>query len=610
MGDRRRRGDQGNFDDRKWNRDRDQRDFDFSGSGRYDRSHYTSGASRDSSVKTGRGRSLRRESGYDNRGQVASAGGFGRRVGSHSVSRRRQPYADRFFDDMRIKETDPWPEKQQQPPAAAENAAAVKRLEDLKAAHPLVSREPVASYSRESPNYARGGDVSSYSRDSYGSGAGKKHSSKRRRKLPIILGAVLAVVLLGGGAAFAYMNNITGNLHSNIDDNLRNALVKTDMANEPFYLLLLGTDGSAVRDGDAEFGGMYRSDSMMLARIDPVEKKVALVSIGRDTMVDLPGYGEQKINAAYGLGGPALAVETVSQLAGVPISHYAQVDFDGFSGLVDALGGIEVDVPVAIDDWEAGGSLEAGEQTLDGDGALILCRSRNTFIDNAHPDAMRAANQRLVLSAIAKKLLDSDIATIAGSVQALSQFVSTDLEITDIIGLAQTMKGLDSSQDIFTAAAPTTSQYVGDMWCEYIDKGAWKSMIERMNKGLPPAESTIVDETTGLVLSSSGGEAGLDTSPKYASVTVKNGTNIQGAAAQTRTKLMDSGFVNVMVGDVAEGYAYPHTLVVYNNDNEEYEAEQIVRYIGQGQAFKNDGSYLLVDADFLVIIGEDWKAES
>ena len=75
-----------------------------------------------------------------------------------------------------------------------------------------------------------------------------------------------------------------------------------------------------------------------------------MVSIYRDTMVELPGYGKQKINAAYAFGGPSLAVKTVSKLAGVPIHHYAEIDFNGFEDVVNALGGVEVDVPMAIDD--------------------------------------------------------------------------------------------------------------------------------------------------------------------------------------------------------------------------------------------------------------------
>ncbi len=577
MGDRRRRSSYSSSDEQSRGRDYP-RSRDSWERSRYDRSQYGSGASRDASVKSGRGHSLRRESPYGHHAQSRGSS-YSRTQGRDyspgrnvppSRAKSRGPYHDTFYEDMRLK--------------GSSSAGSARDASPARSA-------AVRDYSREAVL--------------------EKRRKRKPRKALIAVAIVAALVLVGGGAAFAYVSNISGNLHSGVDQNLRNALVKTDMANEPFYMLLLGTDGSAERDQTGELDGMYRSDSMMLARIDAPQKKATLVSIARDTLVDIPGYGEQKINAAFGFGGPALAVQTVSQMAGVPISHYAQVDFDGFSALVDALGGVEVDVPMEFNDADAGGHVDAGLHTLDGNEALILCRARNTYADiAAHPDEMRAANQRLVLAAIAKKLLDSDIVTIAGSVQSLSRFVSTDLELTDIIGLAQALQGMDSSADIYTAQAPANSQYVDDIWYEYIDKKAWNSMMERIKQGQSPTEESLVDELTGTVIATAGKDANLSTGIKYSTVTVKNGTNHQGLAAQTRTKLMDLGFANVVVGDIAEGYDYPNTFVIYQNDSEAYEAQQIAELLGQGRPLKNDGSYLLAETDFLVLIGEDWQLGS
>lgn len=319
----------------------------------------------------------------------------------------------------------------------------------------------------------------------------------------MVVAAVLVVCL---GAAFAYYQALSGNLHTGVDQDLRDSLVETDLANEPFYVLLMGTDGSNDRAASEEYAGdSFRADSMILARIDPVSKKVTMVSIHRDTLVDMGEYGNNKLNAAHALGGAALTVETVSKLAGVPISHYAEINFDGFKDIVDALGGVEVDVPMEIDDEDAGGYLAQGLQTLNGDQALILCRSRHAYDDiGGAGDSYRAANQRLVLSAIAKKILAADIATMASTVTALSQYLTTDLEITDIIGLAQSMQGLDPATDIYSAMEPTTSAYVDGIWYEYNDTTAWKAMMARVDKGLPPTEEDIVDEVSGTVLATTG----------------------------------------------------------------------------------------------------------
>ena len=98
----------------------------------------------------------------------------------------------------------------------------------------------------------------------------------------------------------------------------------------------------------AEGDGASRADVTMLCRIDPDIATVDLVSIPRDTMVEIDGYGTQKINAAYSFGGAAGAVETVSQFAGVDISHYAEVHFEELESVVDELGGIWVNVPEAF----------------------------------------------------------------------------------------------------------------------------------------------------------------------------------------------------------------------------------------------------------------------
>ena len=220
--------------------------------------------------------------------------------------------------------------------------------------------------------------AASFSRDSTQAEYARIRAKKKRRKIiGGVIGALFAVLLVGGGAVLAYMGILNGKLSFGIDDETRGALVDKSLS-EPFYMLLMGTDKSEDRDASGEFGDAYRSDSMMLARIDPQQKKVTLVSIERDTLVDIDGYGINKINAAYALGGPSLAVKTVSEFAGVPISHYAEINFDGFKAVVDALGGVDVNVSIDIDDPEAGGSLSAGEQTINGDQALILCRSRHT----------------------------------------------------------------------------------------------------------------------------------------------------------------------------------------------------------------------------------------
>lgn len=431
---------------------------------------------------------------------------------------------------------------------------------------------------------------------------------KRHRTVFIALAVVAVLVLGGAGAAFAYYATLSGNLHEGVTQDLREALVKTDLANEPFYILLMGTDGSNDRAASEEFAGdQFRSDSIILTRVDPVNKKVTMVSLHRDTLIDMGEYGQNKLNAAHAIGGPALTVEMVSKLAGVPISHYAEINFDGFKDIVDALGGVDVDVPMTIDDEDAGGHLDAGLQTLSGDQALILCRSRHAYDEFGDGDSYRAANQRLVLSAIAKKILAADVATMAGTVQALSQYVTTDLEITDIIGLAQTMQGLDPATDIYSAMEPTTSKYVNDIWYEINNVEEWKKMMGRVNQGLPPTEEDIVDEGSGTILATTGGgevQKGSGTASKQAkTVSVRNGNGVAGAGSVAAERIEALGYT--VDSDNADSFDYAQTLVVYNDASQADAAQQIANALEAGTLVLNDGSYTF-DSGFLVVLGADF----
>ena len=116
------------------------------------------------------------------------------------------------------------------------------------------------------------------------------------------------------------------------------------LASKPSLILLLGTDG----DKTAARADASRSDSILLVRTDPGRHRLAYLSIPRDLRVDIPGHGPNKINAAFQLGGPSLTLKTVRALTGLQPNHVVMVDFDDFRTVIDALGGVEIDVPKPI----------------------------------------------------------------------------------------------------------------------------------------------------------------------------------------------------------------------------------------------------------------------
>ena len=326
-----------------------------------------------------------------------------------------------------------------------------------------------------------------------------------------LLGLLVAVVAF---VAFAipYVIRVNSNLQNEerITEELREALTLTEERepDDPFYMLLMGIDRDEGRTESAEYGAddsNYRSDSIMLVRVDPKTPSVTLVSIHRDTWVELGEYGMQKINAAFTFGGPAYMVETVEKLAGVEISHYAEVDMDGFASIVNQLGGITVNLGVDVyDPYYTGLDLKAGEQEINGYTAALLCRARHAYDSYGDGDVYRAANQRAVISAIVKKILKSDPVTMASTVETLSHYVNTDFDVATILDLASQFRKLDVDNNVWSGMCPTAGYYDESLgvWYEELQVDAWNEMMERVKAGLPPLAEGEEDQTAGIAASS------------------------------------------------------------------------------------------------------------
>jgi LCP family protein required for cell wall assembly len=180
----------------------------------------------------------------------------------------------------------------------------------------------------------------------------------------------------------------------------------------PNTILVLGSDArtkSSKEPGANKIGQPSRSDTIMLMRVGG--GKSARLSIPRDTMVDIPGHGRGKINAAYAYGGPGLATKTISQYLGIPINHLVEVDFENFPAFIDALGGIDYKGGCVVSringGFRNGGytlRLHRGENHLDGKQALALARTRKNECNPAENDLSRARRQQKILSAIKSRL--------------------------------------------------------------------------------------------------------------------------------------------------------------------------------------------------------------
>jgi polyisoprenyl-teichoic acid--peptidoglycan teichoic acid transferase len=214
----------------------------------------------------------------------------------------------------------------------------------------------------------------------------------------------------------------------------------------PVNILLIGSD----KRSDTENG---RSDSFVVLHISADRKNAYLVSFPRDMWVAIPGHGTAKINAAYSWGGSALAVQTVEQLTGARIDHVATTDFSDFVGLVNVVGVVTVDNPVASKarDATTGVSYDwpKGPVLLDGPAALVFSRQRYELPNG---DLDRALRQRALLKALTLKVATPEVlanpAVLSNVISTVSQYVTVDSQMTDkvIFDLATSMRTTSSNQ--------------------------------------------------------------------------------------------------------------------------------------------------------------------
>ena len=223
----------------------------------------------------------------------------------------------------------------------------------------------------------------------------------------------------------------------------------SDLKEEEFVtILLLGTD---AREDEQ----ISRTDSLIVAILNLASESVTLISIPRDLWVVIPGYGQGRINTAYFLGatqadGPRVARQTVSQVLGIPIDHSLVINFDGFRRMIDALDGINIYVPEAIDDSafpdESYGTyrliIPSGHQHMDGELALAYARTRH-----GNSDIHRAQRQQDVLKAIWRRVISLEqLPALPSFLKEGTSEVETTLALTDMFFLARVARALTSSR--------------------------------------------------------------------------------------------------------------------------------------------------------------------
>ncbi len=374
---------------------------------------------------------------------------------------------------------------------------------------------------------------------------------------------------------------------------------------ERITVLILGIDERAQWDEPA-----WRTDTMIVATLDPVTLQAGVLSIPRDLWVEIPGYTHNRINTAHYIGdyddypggGPALAVETVEHNLGFEIDYYVRVNFQAFTDLVDEIGGIDIDVEETIDDPLYPDAnygydpltIEAGEQHFDGELALKYARTRHT----GNGDFDRARRQQQVILAILEKATQPAVLTrlvskapeLYAMVEASS---STDLKLDQAVALAGLARKIDAEAIHFAVIDENCTEN----WTTPDDSMVLVPIRERMREkrdyifGLEPVEAPEeVPET--------------EESAEPATLSVLNGTLTPGLAQSTADFLTANGFTVTNFAN-ANRQDYDSSLIILNRDFPAV-ADELVAQLGLPRSSVVNGENPTAEYDIVVILGQDY----
>lgn len=245
-----------------------------------------------------------------------------------------------------------------------------------------------------------------------------------------------------------------------------------DRASRNTAFLLVGDDERAA-------GEQARSDTMLYMVLRPVDKKIGLLSFPRDSLVNIPGYGEDKLNAAFAYGGMDLLTKTVTDLTDAPIDHTCLINFSGFEKMVDAIGGVTIDVPQKMYKPEEGIDLEPGKQRLKGHDALAFVRWR----DDGLGDIGRMERQKEFISAFTKEcrfLWPWQVARLGWAVHTA---VETDLSPLESLKLVVDMAGM-GKEAVEVDHLTLDPEYINGISYVLLDPGDVHRTIQRISYGV------------------------------------------------------------------------------------------------------------------------------
>ncbi|HHT73469.1 MAG TPA: LCP family protein [Firmicutes bacterium] len=351
-----------------------------------------------------------------------------------------------------------------------------------------------------------------------------KRKYRRRQAIIYTVAVIFGLILMMVVARYSYRQAVGGGTSS------------SSVGNDRLHILVLGTDNLA--------GSGTRADTILVASVDSRTGDVGMLSIPRDTRVWLrPQNRWDRVNAAYAYGGPELVMDAVSHLLNVPISYYVQTDFEGFSKIVDILGGIEMVVEREMIYEDKAQNLyihlTPGKQVLDGEKALQYVRYRDRLGDIALVDpfkgeyAGRVERQRKFLSAVVDKVLSPGVITrLPQLISEGLKMVKTNLPWDVVLNLAVN-SGKFSPDRITSAVLPGNSQVLNGAWYWIVNEQKAAQLVDTIIWG----------------------------KPEPLKLTVLNGNGRSGVAQQVANLLREAGYEVVSLGN-AQHFDFRETQIV------------------------------------------------
>lgn len=406
---------------------------------------------------------------------------------------------------------------------------------------------------------------------------------RRHRKLGSVTIAiiVIAVVVAAAVGAFVFFKSTDSRL-SVADESVSEALVAAEKG-APYYVLC------AADLGNQAFAASYPEDhAYMLVRVDEQGRMLTFVTIPSVLAMEFPDGEMRTLEEACDSQSDGDIIRAIAAFAGVGITDFIATDASEIFGMVELVGGVDVDVTQEIDDPRAGRIvIDAGAQSLDAERALTFIRATN--LQGGFESTAR--NRVAFTKALLSRALDASGLGFANVVSDASSHIETNLTTAELLSAGETLRPFDEFAVLECVTPYTTTKSVrDDSLVNSLSKSEWAAMMEAVRTTGDP----------GTI-----GSNAVTVNESDVTVEVRNGTSINGAAASLANMLTQLGYQITGTGNTGDGITYPETLVVYTDKSYEDAAKAIVREVGIGRVV-NGGDFYASDAGVIAIVGADW----